>query len=433
LKIFWSWQSDTPGKIGRFLIRDALQDAITELKQAPDIEEPTTQATREGMHLDHDIKNVPGSPDLARTILGKIDASAVVVADVTLVGRGSGDGAAADKKLVNSNVAIELGYAYKARGDDNVILVFNAHYGTHEELPFDLRHKGGAVVFDLPPDADNAAIKAERKKLAAQFAAKLRPYLQAAAGAALPSFPETPSTHSKAAYFAKGENLAEIGEPEDLLQYSYESDRLAYIRLIPSTPLASPIPLATLRQAAAQMPMLWRGHGALTGHNPHGAIVFEPGSHPRKGRAKLTASTQLFPNGELWSVSTAVIVTERGDRPAWLRLPFVHSLTFEQLFYDTMRRLIAAAESELGMGAPWQVELGLVGMDGVHVVGMPDDQQWGPIRKNEIVTRLILNEDSAAAIDELLLRFYVNVYDATGYPRPANLHGFPPSRPSSQP
>jgi hypothetical protein len=106
MKIFWSWQSDTPGKTGRFLVRDALQDAIAALKQAPDIEEPTTQATREGMHLDHDVKNVRGSPDLARTILDKIDTAAVVVADATIVGATLGEGVSDGKKLINSNVAI---------------------------------------------------------------------------------------------------------------------------------------------------------------------------------------------------------------------------------------------------------------------------------------------------------------------------------------
>jgi hypothetical protein len=79
VKIFWSWQSDTPGEIGRFLIRDALKDAIARLKKIADIEEPA----REALHLDQDIQNVPGSPDLARTIFDKIDASEVVVADVT--------------------------------------------------------------------------------------------------------------------------------------------------------------------------------------------------------------------------------------------------------------------------------------------------------------------------------------------------------------
>ena len=82
MKIFWSWQSDTPGKIGRFLVRDALNDAIEKLRADNDIED----APRD-VHLDHDVKDVPGSPDLVRTILAKIEKSEVVVADVTIVGQ----------------------------------------------------------------------------------------------------------------------------------------------------------------------------------------------------------------------------------------------------------------------------------------------------------------------------------------------------------
>jgi hypothetical protein len=84
MKIFWSWQSDTPGKVGRHFVRDALRLAIDALKQAPDVEEPTAAETRESIHLDHDRQGVTGSPDLARTIFEKIDAAAVFVADVTL-------------------------------------------------------------------------------------------------------------------------------------------------------------------------------------------------------------------------------------------------------------------------------------------------------------------------------------------------------------
>ena len=266
MKIFWSWQSDTQGKTGRFLVRGALEEAIKKLKQAPEIEEPTAQATHEGMHLDQDVKNTPGSPDLARTILTKIDASQVVVADVTITGITKGQGVTAGKKLINSNVAIELGYAFHSRGDQNVILVLNAHYGAHKDLPFDLRHKGGAVVFDLPPDADQSRIQAEKKKLIAQFSEKLKPYLEAAITAAAPPFQETPPTYVKAAYFAEGEILAQIGEPVDLVECFYDTKQLAYIRLIPTKGLAEPIPLAALREEASRIPLLRRGHGALVGH-----------------------------------------------------------------------------------------------------------------------------------------------------------------------
>jgi hypothetical protein len=139
------------------------------LKQAPDIEEPI----REDLHLDQDIQGVTGSPDLARTIFGKIEQSEVVVADVTIVGK-TADG----KSLINSNVAIELGYAWHACTDTRVLLVFNKHYGAYEDLPFDLRHKGGAVVFELDSGAERKQIDAQRKALADEFVRKLRPFLQ---------------------------------------------------------------------------------------------------------------------------------------------------------------------------------------------------------------------------------------------------------------
>ncbi len=133
------------------------------------VEEPV----RETLHLDQDIQGITGSPDLVRTIFEKIEKSAVVVADVTIVGATD-----AGKKLINSNVAIELGYALHARTDKNVLLVFNRFYGTHEDLPFDLRHKGGAVDFNLALDAGREAIEAQGKALKDRFSLALKPFLE---------------------------------------------------------------------------------------------------------------------------------------------------------------------------------------------------------------------------------------------------------------
>ena len=339
------------------------------------------------MHLDQDVKNTPGSPDLARTILTKIDASQVVVADVTITGRTEGQGVAAGKKLINSNVAIELGYAFHSRGDENVILVLNAHYGAHEDLPFDLRHKGGAVVFDLPPNADKARIEADKKKLIAQFSEKLKPYLQAATTAAAPSFQETPSTYVKAAYFAEGEILAEIGESDDLIEYFYDTKQLAYIRLIPTKGLPAPTPLANLRQEASRIPLLLRGHGGfqvITSTGPSGssrARFLQKGAQGSRHRISYFKTANCGASGRKY------IVPNRGNRPAHLRVPFVHSLTFEQLFYDTLRELISAAKLRLGLSPTWQIELGLVGIDDVHVVGMPalitiNGDQFGSLKSS---------------------------------------------------
>src|SRR5258708_15824640 len=121
MKIFWSWQSDTPGKTGRHFVRAALLEAIERLKQPEgEVEEPTQAENRESMHLDQDRQGITGSPDLASTIMEKIDKSAVFVADVTPVAtipKRADDETSREKRNMNPNVAIELGYALRSLTD----------------------------------------------------------------------------------------------------------------------------------------------------------------------------------------------------------------------------------------------------------------------------------------------------------------------------
>ncbi len=133
MKVFWSWQSDTPGKIGRHFVRKTLETAIEELKEEIVVEEPDRE-----IHLDHDRKGVSGSPDLANTILEKIKATSIFIADVTPVGKTPNG-----KALINPNVAIELGFALAHIGNQGLLMVLNSQYGDRETLPFDLKHKAG--------------------------------------------------------------------------------------------------------------------------------------------------------------------------------------------------------------------------------------------------------------------------------------------------
>jgi hypothetical protein len=115
MKIFCSWQADTPGDTGRFFVRNALLDAVKQLKQPEDVEEPIERDLREAIHVDQDRQGVSGSPSLAETIFAKIDRSQVFVADVTLVATSPrlkpAEDETPEKRLINSNVAIEYGRA----------------------------------------------------------------------------------------------------------------------------------------------------------------------------------------------------------------------------------------------------------------------------------------------------------------------------------
>jgi len=175
VKIFWSWQSDTPGKTTRHFVRAALADAIKALKEPEEVEEPSERETREALHLDHDRQGIPGSPDLAPTIFEKIDDAAVVIADVTLVAELRAPDGQLLKKLINSNVAIEYGYAIRALGPTRVLMVQNLHYGNREQLPFDLKHKAGPLDYTLAPDASKDDMEAEHRRLRGVFVSALAP------------------------------------------------------------------------------------------------------------------------------------------------------------------------------------------------------------------------------------------------------------------
>lgn len=80
MKIFYSWQSDTPDNIGKSLIRHALDQAVDALSEQMELSESDRPA------VDQDTQGVLGSPPIAETIFEKIRAAQVIVLDVTLTG-----------------------------------------------------------------------------------------------------------------------------------------------------------------------------------------------------------------------------------------------------------------------------------------------------------------------------------------------------------
>lgn len=70
MKVFYSWQSDTPGKVGRTFVREALEAAIAGL----DLEDAARP------EIDQDTKAVLGAPVIADVIFQKIRTSKAVVA-----------------------------------------------------------------------------------------------------------------------------------------------------------------------------------------------------------------------------------------------------------------------------------------------------------------------------------------------------------------
>jgi hypothetical protein len=427
VKIFWSWQSDTPGRTGRHFVKEALTEAIQELKQDEGIED----AARDELHLDHDVKDIPGTPDLANTIFGKIDKSTVVVADVTPIG--SVTATDSGKKLINSNVAIELGYALKTLGWENVISVLNLHYGRHEDLPFDLRHKGGIVTFNLNPEADSTAIKQERKQLKGALVSKVKHAIQTPINVAAPEFVPMPTRGTRARYFAMGEALVTEGIGANKTEYRYTTDRLPYLRLLPTSQLPE-LSVTELRVRAQSAPMLSSDQYPRVARNGYGAIAFQ-----KEGK-ELTSSTQFFSNGEIWMIGTPTLILDDPPFDAVKNWPYplMWSLHLEQAYWDGMRAFLGVFGVASKLQSSWNVEMGLAGLNSVHMV-VPNDQfprvgrHIGPTYEPEIWHRSqLLAGAGGAKIDESLLAFFAQVYDRFGEARPSNCWGFPPSRPASQ-
>lgn len=155
--VFYSWQTDLPNATNRSFIEKALEAAARKIRDDDSIKvEPV---------VDRDTAGVPGAPDIAETIFAKIRQAQVVVCDVSIINQGG------PRATPNPNVLIELGYAIKASGLEQIIMVMNVAYGRPELLPFDLRMKR-VITYHMPEDIEDRAT--ERKKLEAAFEQGLR-------------------------------------------------------------------------------------------------------------------------------------------------------------------------------------------------------------------------------------------------------------------
>lgn len=149
--IFYSWQSDLPNNENRGFIESCIENAIKELNNS-NVAFDTI--------LDRDTKNKTGTSDIADSIFDKINSCNIFIADISFIGK-----VESGKKIPNPNVMIELGYAAKKIGWENVVCVFNSKYGNVENLPFDLRARK-IVQYSI---TDTANKTKERKDLSKRF------------------------------------------------------------------------------------------------------------------------------------------------------------------------------------------------------------------------------------------------------------------------
>jgi hypothetical protein len=406
MKIFWSWQSDSPGNIGRHFVREALETTLTELNQELQIHES------DRLELDHDRKGVAGSPDLVATILKKIDESDVFIADVTPVGKNI----ETDRPLLNSNVAIELGYALAKLSDARLLMVLNTHFGERESLPFDLRHKSGPIMFKLGPKADKDERKRARAELIRDLKIALKEYLKEGDNQE-PSakHEEIPISFTIAQYFEDGAVLAER-EHMNGLQLRYKVGPFLYLRLIPTRamPMLRDAQIADLVYGIQLLPLnTAAANGGCHGRNRFGGITYD---FEQDGGWIITSS-QIFFNRELWGIDTAVLDEANKQIP---------SLAFERVLDSGLRHYVQFAAGKLELESPVMVEAGISRVKGYRMA-MGGGTFWGPVNKPDIQSRHELRSFEVGEIDRVLLAIFEDFFDAVGKHRPPNFRGFPPA------
>ena len=102
--VFYCWQDHLDKKLHRYLIRDALNAAIQRVQdELPDVVDCT-------LRQDSDTTGRAGSVEIANTILEKINASTMIVGDVTPVLFDESK----KRAYPNPNVMLELGYGSRA-------------------------------------------------------------------------------------------------------------------------------------------------------------------------------------------------------------------------------------------------------------------------------------------------------------------------------
>lgn len=108
--IFYSWQSDREGKCCKDFIRIAADEAADAV------------AAKLGVliRIDSDTEGVSGHPAITDTILKKIEASDLFLADMSFVAETTGG-----KLVPNPNVMGEYGFALRAKTVQRILLAMN--------------------------------------------------------------------------------------------------------------------------------------------------------------------------------------------------------------------------------------------------------------------------------------------------------------------
>lgn len=412
MRVFYSWQSDRGQN--RNFIRSALDAAVKELVRDPEFDEPLRE-----LEVDQDTQNVPGSPAVGDTILGKIREADIFVADLTFIDSPTSD---SSKRLPNPNVMLEYGYALHALTDARILAVFNEAFGPADLLPFDLRYRRWPIRFHLPEDSNQEQRSEAKRGLKEALKLHIRSIVtQLATATAIPSQPPF-----LAAEAADGIGLlrraqeplcipSRHGGNEDLA-VRLKSGPYSFLRLIPTTPHpklghveASRIAQSDLRTMDAA-----RGGGGWNGRHATGAVTYWV--EPEKPDVAWAAS-ELFLTRELWGNEFFLLSRERERDQTF---GFVPTGAMEEIFLDSFIMFSRLAREVLQVALPIRISCGLVGVEDFRLAVSQQrfgSQFAGRIVEPQVTYETLLNDWQADPFD-VLKPLFEAIYDVAGVARP---------------
>jgi hypothetical protein len=391
-------------------VRDSIEQALLELSSEQSLED----AHRDELIIDQDRKGVPGTPDLAITILQKIDKCAIFVADVSIVGDLSNG-----KGVINSNVAIELGYALKAKGNERILMIANEAFTARERLPFDLKHKAGPIFFNLPDQATNQEIVNEKSKFVGILKNGIRDILVSErAPSKIARHPPIASQQSRM-YFNDGEILYRENSRDAEVIIAAKQKEYFYIRIIPT------LPSPDLKRAEAKeiissiSPMLRRSHSSYFGPNEWGAISVAIVNSDKT----LMSAAQLFLNREIWSFECYLVNRQSKDSER----NGVPTGEHEFMFIEAVNKYFECARKKLSISLPIEIELGMIGGKGNFLFMGSEyfEPYWGPFHDDEVVVKREIKTDSIKEREDVCLEFFERLFDSAAHIRPKNFNNIP--------
>lgn len=339
--VFWSWQSDRSERETRHLIREALVVALDRLTGESDIEER--------LEIDHDTRGLPGSPDIVASILDKIDAASVFVADITPITISEGG-----KHVANPNVLIELGYAKKALGTGRVVTIWNTAFtqSRPEDLPFDLRGRRGPITYELEAGASREALGKARAFLVEGLADRISVCLNHLPSRVSAPLPWQPAIDGDSSLWVKPGEPIKVNEDWGSGVRTFIEGGRWYVRILPASFNSQALDSMSHGPAVGF-------YGGFSAGKVTGGLMTYSGSVRANVAPELDAASIWFrKTGEIWGFQTRIGGEYRG----------------RQVFYgdyipEQWADFLASGLNMLinsGARGPFHVRLGVTGLDGLH-------------------------------------------------------------------